>query len=178
VNEAAKARRHFRGWTTLVIGSQAAMLWGLQQPAGLLSSLGVNLGFFGLLGAAVGVTRPVSRGLRFGPAVIGTATTSAAVIVLWVVRRENHIGTAFATVVILFAFMIAVVWTMVALSRRGLIVQTPLRRNLVLGLVIWMIISAIISWPVDVGKGWMGVAALVALFAILAWPRRRERSQE
>jgi Sec-independent protein secretion pathway component TatC len=100
------------------------------------------------------------------------------VIVLWLVYRENHIGTALATVVILFALMIAVVWTMVALSRRGLIVQTPLRRNLVLGLVIWMIISAVISWPVDVGKGWMGVAALVALFAIVVWPPRRESSQE
>ena len=158
-----------------MIGSQVAMLWGLQQPAGFLSSLGVNLGFFGLLGAAVGVTRPVSRWLRFGPAIIGTAATSAAVIALWLVRRENYITTAFATVVILFALMIAVVWTMVALSRRGLIVQTPLRRSLVLGLVIWMIISAIISWPVDVGKGWMGVAALAALFVILVWPSRRQK---
>lgn len=174
-DDAAKASRNFRAWTTLVIGSQAAMLWGLQLPSGFLSSLGVNLGFFGLLGAAVGVTRPVSRWLRFGPALIGTAVASAGVGVLWLIRREDHVLTTFATVVVLFALMIAVVWAMVALWRRGHIVQTPLRRNLVLVLVIWMIVSAIVSWPVDVAKGWMGVAALVALFAILVWPARSGR---
>jgi len=169
-DDAVKARRHFRAWTMLVIASQAAMVWGLQPPAGFLSSLSVNLGFFGLFGAAAGVTRRVSRRLRFGPPIIGTAITGAALGVLWMVRREVHIAAAFATVVTLLALMIAVVWTMVVLLRRGHIVQTPLRRNLVLGLVVWMIISAIISWPADVGKGWMGVAALVVLFAILVWP--------
>jgi hypothetical protein len=174
-DDAAKASRHFRAWTTLVIGSQAAMLWGLQLPAGFLSSLGVNLGFFGLLGAAVGVTRPVFRWLRFGPAIIGTTATSLVVCVLWLVRGDHQIAAAFATVVVLFALMIAVVWTAIALLRRGLIVQTPLRRNLVLALVVWMSLSAIISWPVGVGKGWMGVAALGALFAILLWPPRSGR---
>jgi hypothetical protein len=173
-DEHAKSRRYFRGWTTLVIASQAAMFWGLLQPAGFLSSLGVNLGFFGLFGAAVGVTRPVSRWLRLGPAVVGTTIGSAALNVLWLVRREISVLAAFATVVALFALMIAVVSTMVALWRRGLIVQTPLRRNLLLGLVVWMIVSAIISWPVDVGKGWMGVAALATLFGILVWPARPE----
>ncbi len=170
----AKDRRHFRAWTTLVIASQAAMVWGLQLPAGFLSSLGVNLGFFGLLGAAVGVTRRVSPSIRFGPAVIGTVVVGAMASLFWLVLRDDQLVVAWATTVVLFALMIAVVSALVTLSRRGLIVQTPLRRNLLLGLVVWMIVSALISWPVDVWKGLMGVAALAALFAILIWPSRGE----
>lgn len=149
------------------------MLWGLLLPSGFQSSLGVNVGFFGMLLAVVGVTRRVPRWLRLGPPLVGTAITGAGVTVWELMRREDQITSAFATVVLLFGVMIAIVSTLVLLSRRGLVVQTPLRRNLVLVLVVWMSVSAIISFPVGVWKGRMGVAALVALGMILVWPPHR-----
>ena len=174
LSSARVSSRVFVTWTLIAIVSEAAMLWGLLST-GVASKIGVNVGFFGMLGVAAGAARRVPRALRAGPPALGTAIVSAGVGAHWWLRRDEGVLSAFSTVLMLLALMIAIVGAIFSLSRRGRIVETRLRTSLVLAMVIWMSVSALISFPVGVAKGWMGLAELIVLFAILLWPARRTR---
>jgi len=153
--------------------AQTAFTAGLLSASRIPSSIGINLGFFGLLGAAVGATRRASLGLRVGPVIVGTLVAAMWPAVSWILTHDLAAADAFISVGTIFGTMIAIVGTLVFLARRGLIVNTPVRSALTLALVLLLSVSALISVPTGVWKGRMGVAALVALFLILLWPARR-----
>jgi len=171
--DSTAARRHFAAWTTLTFVAEAALLAGLLAVSRVASGVGINVGFFGLLAVALGATRRVSFGLRIGPLLVGTLLLGLWPLSNWVLRGDADTAAAFVSVAIILATMVAIVGTLVFLARRNLIVDTPVRRGLTLALTVWLSVSALISFPVGVWKGRMGLAALVVLLAILVWPTRR-----
>jgi hypothetical protein len=165
----------FAIWTVAMTLAMAIGLGGLVGAFGRVGPVEFTVGFLPtfVLVMSLGWTGRFDRLL---PAAVATLLVAFWPLYRWLARGDVATAKAYLFVAGFINVMLLMSTGMEFVRRRGWLVESPMRRRLIIGSMLVKAISILIGWPTGVWHTGLEVAWFAAMLSALFWPAGRRSS--